>query len=106
MLSVLREHGVGTRFLRLTEYREHATQNSANRDMIPSLILRRLFPSATRLGSREFHESSAARTLRIADCRVNGGVFRAAGLGDGDVVIGHFVVLSQGPGPLGAIAVT
>ncbi len=39
MLSVFREHGLGPRFLMLTEYREHATQKSANRKVIPGLIL-------------------------------------------------------------------
>jgi hypothetical protein len=40
MLSVLREPGVELRFLMLTEYREHATLNSANREVILDLILR------------------------------------------------------------------
>ncbi len=49
MLSVLREHEIDPRFLMLTEYREHATQNSTNRQVILDLILR-VYPS-TGIGS-------------------------------------------------------
>src|ERR1700677_4468401 len=50
MLSVLREHGIEPRFLMLTEYREHATQDLANREVIPGLFLNRSGSDSARRG--------------------------------------------------------